>query len=147
MAQITEEPTTRFTDPDSLEAKVREYAKVKTTIDALDSRSKELREALMDFIETLGYEDDKGNIQLELTSDIEGIVRLEKQRRATRKLNEDIAEDIINRHNLQTELYRYVKTVDEEAVMSAMYDGKLTEDEVDQMFPTKVIWALVPKKK
>jgi hypothetical protein len=147
MANIIEEEGTRFADPESLEAKVREYAKLKSSIEFMESRSKELRESLFDFIETHGYEDDKGNLQLELETNIEGIVRLEKQRRVTRKLDESVADAIISKHGLEDELYKTVRVVDEDAVMASIYSGKLTEEEVDEMFPSKVVWALVPKKK
>ena len=31
--------------------------------------------------------------------------------------------------------------------MAAYYDGKLTDDDIDTMFPEKVTWALVLEKK
>lgn len=147
MVKIIEEDGVRFTNPDSLESKVREYAKVKSTIEIMEGRSKELRESLFDFIETEGFEDDKGNIQLELPGEVEGIVRLEKQRRVSRKLDEAVAEPIIEQHGLGDSVYRMVRVIDEDALMAAMYEGKLTEEEVDSMFPSKVVWALMTKKK
>jgi len=147
MVKIIEEEGTRFENPDSLVAQVREYAKVKSSIEVMEGRSKELREKLFDAIETLGFEDDKGNIQLELESEVEGIVRLEKQRRVSRKIDEGVAEGIISKHGLEDELYKTIRVVDEDALMAAMYQGKLTEEEVDEMFPSKVVWALMPRKK
>lgn len=147
MVKIIEEEGTRFENPDSLTAQVREYAKVKSSIEVMEGRSKELREKLFDAIETLGFEDDKGNLQLELDSEVEGIVRLEKQRRVSRKIDEGVAEEIISKHGLEDELYKTIRVVDEDALMAAMYQGKLTEEEVDEMFPSKVVWALMPRKK
>ena len=147
MVNIIEEEGTRFENPDSLTAQVREYAKVKSSIEVMEGRSKELREKLFDAIETLGFEDDKGNLQLELESEVEGIVRLEKQRRVSRKIDEGVAEGIISKHGLEDELYKTIRVVDEDALMAAMYQGKLTEEEVDEMFPSKVVWALMPRKK
>lgn len=147
MVKIIEEEGTRFENPDSLVAQVREYAKVKSSIEVMEGRSKELREKLFDAIETLGFEDDKGNIQLELETEVEGIVRLEKQRRVSRKIDEGVAEGIIAKHGLEDELYKTIRVVDEDALMAAMYQGKLTEEEVDEMFPSKVVWALMPRKK
>lgn len=146
MARTIEEEGVRFADPDSLETKVREYSKLKTTIEGLEARSKELRETLFDAIETNGYEDDKGNIQLEFDSEIEGLVGLEKQRRVSRKLDEAIAEPIIEQHGLGDEVYKMVRVIDEDALMAAMYEGKISEEELDAMFPSKVVWALMTKK-
>ena len=147
MVKIIEEEGTRFENPDSLTAQVSEYAKVKSSIEVMEGRSKELREKLFDAIETLGFEDDKGNLQLELESEVEGIVRLEKQRRVSRKIDEGVAEGIISKHGLEDELYKTIRVVDEDALLAAMYQGKLTEEEVDEMFPSKVVWALMPRKK
>jgi predicted RNA-binding protein associated with RNAse of E/G family len=148
MARVIEEEGTRFTDPESLEARVSEYAQVKGTIEVMEARSKELREKLFDTIETQGFEDDKGNIVLEFEAPIAGIARLEKQRRVTRKLDESIAEGIITQAGLADDVYKTIRVIDEDALMAAHYEGKLTEEEIDQMFPSKVVWALMaPKKK
>jgi hypothetical protein len=90
--------------------------------------------------------DDKGNLILELETEIEGVRILEKQRRTSRKIDEVVADEIILEKGLE-ELYKVVRVIDEEALMAAMYDGKITEDELDAMFPSKVIWALNIKKK
>lgn len=146
MANITEEEGLRFSDPDALETRVREYAKLKASITFLEARQKELRTFLFEAIETEGYGDDKGNLILELEAPIEGISILEKQRRTSRKIADDVADEIIKEKHLE-ELYKTVRMVDEDALMTAMYDGKITEDELDAMFPAKVIWALNVKKK
>jgi len=146
MANLIEEEGVRFSDPDSLETKVREYAKLKASVTFMEARQKELRTFLFDSIETEGYEDDKGNLILELENDIDGIHILEKQRRTTRKIDETVADEIILEKGLE-ELYKVVRVVDEGALMTAMYDGKITEEELDAMFPAKVIWALNVKKK
>jgi hypothetical protein len=31
--------------------------------------------------------------------------------------------------------------------MAALYEGKLTEEEIDRMYPQKVVWALILNKK
>jgi hypothetical protein len=60
MAKIIEEDGIRFSNPDSLEAQIREYVKVKATLDQMESRSRELREALFAKLDEEGFEDDKG---------------------------------------------------------------------------------------
>ena len=40
-----------------------------------------------------------------------------------------------------------VRVIDEDALMAAHYDGDITEEEIDEMFPVTVVWALrTPKK-
>jgi hypothetical protein len=147
MAKRIDEEELRISDPDDLGAQIREYAKVKATIEMMETRSKELREKLFIKLDTEGYEDEKGNVQLDLAEAVEGIVRLEKQRRVTRKLNEPKAEEIIESKGLSDEVFELKRVVNEDALMAAFYEEKITEDELDQMFPATVVWALRTLKK
>jgi hypothetical protein len=116
-------------------------------MDALEKRSKELREKILAVVDVDGYEDDKGNILYELDTPIDGVIRLEKQRRATRKLDEDKAEEIIEAKGLSDKVYKMVRVIDEDALMAAHYEGEITEEEIDEMFPVSIVWALrTPKK-
>lgn len=147
MANTIPEEQVRFTDPDSLEAQVREYVKVKSTIETMEARQKILREALFAHLDDEGYEDDKGNVLLEFDTEIDGVTRIEKNRRVQRKLDEAVADEIIAEHGLEDEVYEMKRVINEDALMASMYEGKVTEEEIDRMFPAKVIWALVTKKK
>lgn len=147
MAKVIPGESIRIADPDDFNSQVREYLMVKQSIDVMEKRQKELRDKLFEIIETDGEEDDKGNIVLPLPAEIDGVVRIEKQRRVTRALNEDAAEAVITEKNLEEELYKTIRVVDEDAVMAAHYEGKLTEEEIEQMFPAKVVWALRTAKK
>lgn len=131
-----------FSDPDNFETQVREYARLKATLEMLESRQKELRESIFVALEDRGFEDDRGNVVIELPEAIEGVVRVEKQRRVSRKVNEAVAEEIIAEHNLEDELYTTIRVINQDAIMSALYEGKLSEDEVDRMYPPSVTWAL-----
>lgn len=147
MAKAADEQGVRFSSPDDLSSQVREYIKLKATMDALDTRQKELREKLFEQIDANGFEDDKGNVILELDSTIEEVIRLEKQRRVTRKLDEAKADELIAEKQLGDEVYEMKRVINEDALMAAHYEGKLSEDEIDTMFPAKVVWALTTKKK
>lgn len=131
-----------FSDPDNFETQVREYARLKATLEMLESRQKELRESLFTALEERGLEDDRGNLVIELSESIEGVARVEKQRRVSRKVNEAVAEEIIAEHNLEDKLYTTIRVIDQDAIMSALYEGTLSEDEVDRMYPPTVTWAL-----
>lgn len=147
MARVADENNIRISDPDDLNAQVREYLMVKQSLDVLEKRQGELREKLFEKIESDGEPDDKGNVFYELDAEVDGVVRLEKQRRVSRKLDEEVAEQIITENNLADELYKTIRVVDEDAVMAAHYEGKLTEDEIEKMFPAKIVWALRTAKK
>jgi hypothetical protein len=147
MAKIIEEEGGRFSDPDDFNTQVREYIKVKATMEIMEARQKELREKLFSQIDSVGEEDDKGNLQLVLDAEIDGVLRLEKQRRASRKLNELKADEIIEANNLGDEVYEMKRVINEDALMAAFYEEKISEAELDEMFPVNVTWALRTLKK
>lgn len=147
MAKRIDEEVSRFEDPDSLDAQVREYVKLKTAIDSMESRQKELRDKLLAALDTDGFEDNSGNLQIELPSAVEGVLRLEKQRRVSRKLNEPKAEEILTMLGLYDDIFVLKPTLDEDALMAAFYEEKITEEELDEMFPANVTWALRTLKK
>jgi hypothetical protein len=147
MARLIDEGEIRFANPDDIETQISEYAKLKASMEILEARSKELREKLFQHLDSEGLEDDKGNIQLELPAAIDGIVRLEKQRRVTRKIDELKAEEIITERGLEDEVYEMKRVINEDALMAAYYEEKITEAELDEMFPANVVWALRTLKK
>lgn len=147
MANLIPEETPRFRDPDSLEAQLSEYVKIKSTIEMMDSRAKEIRDRLFQELDGNGEEDDKGNLQLVLPLPIDGVVRLEKQRRVTRKIDEQTSEEIIAELGLEEEVYEVKRVINEDALMAAYYEGKITEEQLDAMYPASVTWALRTLKK
>ena len=146
MKIINENPR-EFADPNDLSTQVREYLQVKASVDMLEERQKALRESLFEHIDTAGEFDDKGNVFLELGSAVDGVVRIEKQKRVTRKLDEISAEEILKNNGLEDDVYETVRVVSEDKLMAAFYEGKLTEDELERIYPAKVVWALRTAKK
>jgi hypothetical protein len=147
MAKASPEAVRTFASPNDFKTQVQEYIRLKTSIDTLESRSKELREKLFAALDQDGEVDLNGNINIILDNPIDGVVRLEKQRRVSRKLNEPLAESIINSKGIGDKIYETKRVINEEALMAAYYNGDITEEELDDMFPASVTWALrTPKK-
>lgn len=146
MANLIPEEPREFADPNDFNTQVTEYIRLKASIKLMETRAKELNKSLMEKIDEQGDEDADGNWILNLENPIDGFTYLEKQRRASRKLNESVAEDIIASLGIEDEVYEMVKTLSEEKLMAAYYDGKVTEDQLDSMFPVSIQWALWTKK-
>ena len=132
---------------DSLEGKAKEYAFLKKQKEYMEKQLSELRETIFEAIEKSGEVDSKGNVVLEFESEIEGFGSVMKQRRVTRKINEDAAEAIITAKGLEDKLYKTIRVVDEDALMASLYSDELTEEEIDEMYPQNVVWALVMNKR
>jgi len=146
MARAANEP--RDFASDDLESQTREYISVKGNIEFYESRQKELKTALFEKIDADGFEDDKGNWWLELPESIEGYSGLQKQKRVSRKKpNEARAEEIAKEKGLEDRVFKTVRVLDQDELMACLYEGLLTEEEVDEMFPPSVVWALMLSKK
>ena len=136
----------RNADENDLINRTKKYAFLKAQLDFLEKEQKELRAQLFEALDAEGIEDDKGNIIIELPQEVEGYFSVVKQRRVSRKIDEDKAAEIITSKGLEDTLYKTVITVDEDALMAALYEDVLTEEEIDAMYPQSVTWALVLKK-
>jgi hypothetical protein len=136
----------RNADETDLIARTKKYAFLKSQLDYLEKEQKALREELFEVLDGEGEVDDKGNVMIQLPQEVDGFNSIIKQRRVTRKVDELRAEEIITAHGLEDTLYKTVRMVDEDALMAALYEEVLTEEEVDEMYPPKIVWALVLKK-
>lgn len=147
MAKAIDEPRD-FLGDDSLEGQVKEYAYLKGVVDEAEKRQKTLKEKLFAYIEENGFEDGKGHWWYEFTEPIDGVNSVQKEKRVSRtKIDDLVADNIIEKKNLADRLYKTVRVVDQDALWAALYEGVLTEEEVDAIFPPKVVWALKLSKK
>ena len=146
MAKVAQEEP-RIAEADGFEAQAKEYIFTKKQSDFFEKKMKELKEKLFSFIDEDGETDASGNLFIQFPSPIEGVVALQKQRRVSRKIDELVAERIIEEKGMEDTLYKMVRVVDEDALMAALYADELTEAEIDEMFPEKVIYALILNKK
>ena len=145
MPKVIEENMREFSDPNSDETAIREYVRLKETMSHMESRTKELRDKLMARLDENGVEDESGNLVWSFPT-IDGVHSLVKTRRTSRKLNEARAEEIAAEHGLEEVVYKTIRVLDEDALMAQYYEGTLNENELDQMFPIQVTWALNTKK-
>ena len=140
-----EEPRVSTEDP--LTGKVRRFLTLKGRITDLAVEQDEIKKELSELVDSTGTPDEKGNIWLSLPEEIDGIISLQRQRKTSRSLDESYAERILRKKGLYDRCYKMVPVLDEGEVMAAHYDGLISEEEIDEMFPTKVSYAFIPSKK
>jgi hypothetical protein len=146
MARVKNEES-RVSGTDDFGGQARQYIFVKKQMEFFESELKTLKEKIFAHIDEEGEVDGSGNLFYEFPAEIEGVKMFQKQRRVTRKIEEGVAEQIISDKGLEDELYKTIRVVDEDALMAALYEGKLTEEEIEEMYPQKIVWALVMNKK
>lgn len=125
---------------------VRQNATLKDRIDSTVAIQNEVKEKLRDGLKELGEVDDRGHVVVEVNDNLTGIKKVINQRKVSKSLDMDIAEEILKEKNLHDRCVMMVPVLDEEAIMAAYYEGLVTEEDIDKMFPAKVTWALVMSK-
>ena len=132
--------------PNELLRKVRSYITIKGRIDDLTKEQNTLKSELSELVDSEGVPDEKGHLWLALPEEVDGYKTLQRQRRVTQRLDEDIARKILSDKNLSDRCWKMVPVLDESEVMACLYQGLLSEEEVDSMFPKSVSYAFIPSK-
>jgi hypothetical protein len=125
---------------------VKQNTALRDEIDGLTKRQTEIKKRVIDGIKELGYEDGNGHIVVDINDSATGIARAVHQRRVSKSLDTDVAETLLDSKGLTERCSRKIFVLNEEEIMAAYYEGLLTEEDIDAMFPSKVTWALVMSK-
>ena len=121
------------------------FLKLRNRIETMETQKKTLRDELLDFIERYGY-DVEGSQVLDLPKAVVGYSKLVRQRRATKKFNEAEAEKILRERGLWERCTKTVQVLDEDAIMQALYEEQLTDEDLNSIFRTSETYALVPRR-
>lgn len=132
---------------DTAQQQVRQWTSelvgVKKTIKDLTTRQSTITKRIKQYVQDEGVVDDQGHIWVEFDEPVDGCVALQMQRKVSKPLNEEKAEAILRARGLWDECVVMVPQLDQEAIMAAHYQGKISEDELDAMFPPTISYALM----
>jgi hypothetical protein len=132
-------------DLQSVKNEVRQYLSLKDQADLLSKRQTEIKTRLTASIDEHGSEDDRGHIVLNIP-DEENEISIMKQKRVSKNLDIAAAEIILTKKGIKDTCIKMTPTLDESAIMAAFYNGHLTEEDIDTMFPSKVTYAFIVGK-
>lgn len=131
---------------EEVKSAVKQYVVIKDQLELLTTRQTEIKNRLMDALDEYGETDGKGHKIIDLGDDSTGITQLIKQRKTLKGFDMELAEKLLHEKNIYEKCITMVPTLNEDAIMAAFYDGALTEEDIDSMFPTKVTYAFLAKK-
>jgi hypothetical protein len=138
-------PTVDDFGTNDIESMYKEYVLLKKNIDDLTARQNVIKKELMSFVDGYGLEDDKGHKWYDMP-EYGGYNGMQKQRRVSQSVDENAAHSILEDKGLADRCFEVKPVLNEQSVMECVYEGLLTEDDVDTMFPQKVTNAFVLKK-
>jgi hypothetical protein len=122
------------------------YIGVRQQREVFAKKEDEYKKQLAQIVETQGYTDDKGSEYIDFGEEIEGYAGLKRERRVNASLDEEKAFDILRKRNLYDACTTTITVVNEDAVRAAMFDGKLSQEDLDAMFSYKISYAFIPRK-
>ena len=124
---------------------VRQNSVLKERLDELTAIQSDVKKNLKQGIEELGEADDRGHIVVEIDDEVSGIARVMNQKRVSKTLDIEVAEKLLVERGIHDRCITMVPVLNEDEIMAAFYEGVISEEDIDTMFPAKVTWALVMK--
>jgi hypothetical protein len=128
-----------------LKDNIRQYLALKDQLDLITKRQTEIKQRLIEVVDAVEA-DDRGHRVLSVEDETVGEVTLTRQRRVSKSLNMDVAEEILTKKGIKDTCIKMVPTIDEGAIMAAFYENYLTEEDIDLMFPSKISYAFLLDK-
>jgi hypothetical protein len=125
---------------------VQQLQTVRDTMARFEQREAEIKERLKTVIEADGEVDSKGSVWLELNGSVQAadgkmITKLKHERRVSQAIDPDEAERILRAKDMWDECTRMEVVLDEDAVLAAGYEKKLTAGEMKKIITEKVSYA------
>lgn len=113
-----------------------DFRKSKEAIDALTKRQDAMKKELIDALKKNGYEDDKGHLWWSV-----GDKELKYERRVSRSLNVDAAEQWAREQGIWDDIKEVVERLSEEKLLGYSWLHKEAEDTIQSFYTEKESWA------
>jgi hypothetical protein len=131
---------------DNLKKNARQFLALKGEMSALADRQSELKKRMTQDLDAV-EPNESGHRVVEFEDDTIGNIKITKQRRVSKTLDMDIADQILTNKGIKNTCVKMIPTLDEAAIMAAFYEGYLTEEDIDAMFPAKETFAFIVDNK
>ena len=131
---------------DNLKKNARQFLTLKGEMSALADRQSELKKRMTQDLDAV-EPNESGHRVVEFEDDTIGNIKITKQRRVSKTLDMDIADQILTSKGIKNTCVKMIPTLDEAAIMAAFYEGYLTEEDIDAMFPAKETFAFIVDNK
>jgi hypothetical protein len=131
---------------DNLKKNARQFLTLKGEMSALADRQSELKKRMTQDLDAI-EPNESGHRVVEFEDDTIGNIKITKQRRVSKTLDMDIADQILTSKGIKNTCVKMIPTLDEAAIMAAFYEGYLTEEDIDAMFPAKETFAFIVDNK
>lgn len=134
---------------DSIEARLLQWATMKSEGDLIAKRQKALRDEMSEAIKADGVPDEKGSLYLNLNSEVsvgdKTYRTLKYERRVSERLDETAAEQLLAGKGLLERAMKTVVMFDPNELYVLNQEGLLTDEELDSLIVISESWAFKPQ--
>jgi hypothetical protein len=109
-----------------LKDNIRQYLALKDQLDLITKRQTEIKQRLIEVVDAVEA-DDRGHRVLSVEDETVGEVTLTRQRRVSKSLNMDVAEEILTKKGIKDTCIKMVPIIDEGEIMAAFDENYLKE--------------------
>jgi hypothetical protein len=134
----------RKTPPTTVTTWLHEWKQANDMAKTFTARKNELRDRLMEVVESFGETDADGHVWFDLPEAVDGFTRIKRERRVSQSFDYEGALELVQSKNLDA-CVKLVPQLDEDAFMVAVSDGVITEEEYSALIEAKVSYAFKPK--
>lgn len=135
---------TGYTAPPALAEKIRLWVHLKFQAERTTTQLNQLRDQIAAEVDRTGYQDESGHIRLDIPPFEFGGKRfagVKRERRVSRVLHEDRARALAEKYALTERLFPPSPMFDQDELYVLYQQGLITEQEIDELFETRVSWA------
>ena len=123
----------------------REFVYLKKNIDDLSKRQDAIKKKLSEFVDAYGDEDDKGHKWYDM-AEVDGYADMQRLRRVSQKVDDGMCLSLLTDKGLDERCFEMKPVLNQDEVMQCLYEGLLSEDDLDIMFPKTVTTAFLVTK-
>ena len=146
MVRVLDEAKPEETWQEQVLTEFRAFALDKKSMDHLKAHQDKIKKNLLAALEEQGEVDDKGHRWITFPDAVEGFTGMQRQRRVSQSMDEEAADKLLTERGLRDQCYKTIEVLDQDVVMGLLYEGVLSEQDIDTMFPSTVSYAFVPVK-
>ena len=120
-----------------------EYLRQKVVADQLATKVAEMKATMMAFVESNGYEDDKGHQWVDVDG-VEGVSQLKRERRTSTFLDEEVATQEMDKLGVLKKCTKIVREFDEDKMLALAYNDVIPRSVVEKCYSEKTSYAFKP---
>lgn len=123
---------------------IREHLTFRKARENFAKKEDQTKKALMEFLASQGEVDEKGSRFFYVPEgEVEGITAIKREKRVSQVLDTDAAMALVKEKGLEAECIEMVPVLNEDALLAAAFDDRITDEEMGALYEDKESYAFI----